>query len=244
MSETSKVKIHTAQLPYENIMDRPDDIKPGRRQRRAEARAFTGKTLPRAGHSVPRRRLGFTDRLLRNSAIACAALLGILALGNIRQPWAEKAAQGIEQALTMHIDLDDSIGELTFVRELMPESALVFLNVSAASALTSPVSGAVEHPWSNVQPWLMLTCEDGTPVVAAAAGTVTAVSPMSEGKFGLLIDHGDGVETLYAQMESVEVSAGDTVERGQRLGVSGEGLYFEYRENAASIDPTEMLGLK
>ena len=94
------------------------------------------------------------DRLLRNSAIACALLLGILTLGNLRQPWAEKAAQGIERALTMHINLDESIGELTFVRQIMPESALVFLNVSGSTALAHPCDGAITHPWSDLQPWM------------------------------------------------------------------------------------------
>ena len=77
-----------------------------------------------------REKQSFGDRLLRNSALACALLLAVLAMGNINQPWARQASETIERALTMHIDLDESIGKLTFVRDLMPESALVFLNLS------------------------------------------------------------------------------------------------------------------
>ena len=240
MSETSKLKIHTARIPDPPAADRPERVRRFGR-RRPSAQAVKAEAKRRA--ALPRK-LTFTDRLLRNSAIACAALLGVLALGNIRQPWAEKAAQGIEQALTMRIDLDDSLGELTFVRDLMPESALVFLNVSGAPALTTPVAGEVEHPWSSVQPWLMFDGGDDAPVAAASAGTVTAVSPMSEGRFGLLIDHGSGVETVYAHLARVDVAAGDAVERGQALGVCADDLYFEYRENGASVDPSEKLGLK
>jgi murein DD-endopeptidase MepM/ murein hydrolase activator NlpD len=186
--------------------------------------------------------LAFGDRLLRNSAIACALLLGILALGNIRQPWAEKAAEGIERALTMHINLDDSIGELTFVRQIMPESALVFLNVSGSTELARPCDGAIIHPFSALQPWMAFE-EGNRPVCAAAGGTVTAISELSGGNQGLLIDHGEGRETLYANLSEVVVQAGDRVARGQRLGTCEDGLYFELRQGGDSVDPTEGLGL-
>ena len=195
-------------------------------------------TTPR----LPKPRPSRTDRLLRNSAIACAVLLGVLALGNIRQPWAEKASEGIEKALSMRIDLDDSIGELTFVRQLMPESALVFLNVSGGAALTPPVDGAISHPWSNLQPWMMFDCIAGTPVCAVGPGTVTAITPLSGDRYGVLVDHGEGAESLYAQLTEVDVAAGDSVSRGQTIG-KGEGVYFEYRVGGESVDPAGEMGL-
>ena len=191
----------------------------------------------------PRSKPSPGDRLLRNSAIACAVLLGVLALGNIHQPWAEKASAGIEQALTMHIDLDESIGSLTFVREIMPESALVFMNLSGASAMTKPADGPVVHSWSGVQPWIMFACQEGVPVYAAAAGIVTAVSPLSGGLFGVLIDHGEGLESVYASLTEVRIAVGDAVQRGQEIGAASENLYYELRQSGESIDPTARLGL-
>ena len=182
------------------------------------------------------------DKLLRNSAIACALLLGILALGNLRLPWAQRAAQGIERALSMHINLDDSIGELTFVRQIMPESALVFLNVSGSSELARPSEGPVAHSWSALQPWLVF--ENGNlPVYAVGAGTVTAVSTLSGGNQGVLVDHGEGLESLYANLSQVNVQSGDRVSRGQQLGAGDSGLYFELRQGGEAVDPTERLGL-
>lgn len=200
------------------------------------------RTRKRRGHAA-RPKLTAGDRLLKNSAIACAVLLGVLALGNIDQPWAEKAADGIERALTMHIDLDDSIGELTFVREIMPESALVFLNLSGASELSAPVEGEVSHPFSELQPWMVFTCAPDAPVVACEAGTVSAVSALSDGRYGLLIDHGGGRESLCAGLASTSVKSGDAVSRGQQLGTSAESLYFEYRSAGESVDPAGKLGL-
>ena len=222
MSENSTLRIHT--------------------QFRPDAAEGEPPTLRRKRQRRPRSPMTRGDRLMRNSALACALLLGILALGNLRAPWAEKASQSIERALSMHINLDDSIGELTFVRQIMPESALVFLNVSGSTALARPCDGAVVHAWSELQPWLAF--EAGKrPVCAADAGTVTAVSTLSGGNQGVLVDHGEGRETLYANLSEVTVQSGDRVARGQQLGACEDGLYFEQRQGGESVDPTEGLGL-
>lgn len=191
----------------------------------------------------PKAKLTYGDRLLRNSAYACALLLGVLALGNVNEPWAQKASDSVERALTMRIDLDESIGALQFVKNLMPESALVFMNLTGETALARPVEGPLAHAWTALQPWLMFNCPEGAEVGAAAAGTVTAVSPMSGGLYGVLVDHGEGVETLYAHLAGADVAAGDAVSRGQTLGKGGEAVYFEYRLNGEAEDPTAKLGL-
>ena len=229
MPETGTLRIHTRMGTEPATQDAPPAG--GKRARRPALFRRRDGT----------RRLSSGDRLLRNSAIACAVLLGILALGNIKQPWAEKAAQSVRQALSMHIDLDDSIGELTFVKQLMPESALVFLNVSGTSDFASPTDAALRHPWSNLQPWLMYEAGN-SPVYAVGAGTVTAISPLSDGRSGVLVDHGQGLETLYAGLDEVAVQSGDEVGRGQRLGASVDGLYFELRQDGESVDPAARLG--
>lgn len=225
MSENSTLRIHT--------QFRPETTDSGQSK------------LPRQRRHRPKKQnspMTRGDRLLRNSAIACALLLGILALGNLRAPWAEKASESIERALSMHINLDDSIGELTFVRQIMPESALVFLNVSGSNALARPCDGAIVHAWSELQPWLSF--ESGKrPVCAVDGGIVTAVSTLSGGNQGLLVDHGEGRETLYANLSEVTLQAGDRVARGQQLGACEDGLYFEFRQNGESVNPAEGLGL-
>ena len=228
MSENGNLRIHTQMTPEDGAAAANKDARIKKKPWRGAAR----RTRPR---------LDFGDRLLRNSAVACAVLLGILALGNIRQPWAEKATGGIKRALSMRVDLDESIGELTFVKQLMPESALVFLNVSGDGDMSRPCDAAVTHPWSRLQPW-MLYAEGNRAIYAAAAGTVTAVSPFSDGAYGLLIDHGEGLETMYANLSQVDIKAGDQVQRGEYLGACEGGLYFELRQDGESVDPSERLG--
>lgn len=198
--------------------------------------------LRRAGS--PRPKLSAGDRMLRNTAVACAMLLGVLALGNIRQPWAMRASETVQRALTMHIDLDSSIGRLSFVRDWMPESALVFFNLDGGAELAAPVSGELKHAYSDDQPWLLFACPEDSPVCAAADGTVTAVSELSGGSTGVLIDHGEGMETVYAYLSSASVQPGDAVSRGQALGQSAAQLYFELRQSEAAVDPTERMGLQ
>ena len=226
-SNDLKLSIHTASSP-----EPTPEPAPGRRFRTHAHR----RTRIRAG-------LSFQERLLRNCFLACAVLLGILALGNLQQPWAVKAADGIEQALTMRIDLDESLGQLNFVRNLMPESALVFFNLSGDHELLQPVQGELSHAYSASQPWLMFDTEPGAAVCAVADGTVSAVSQLSDGSYGVLIDHGEGRESVTACLLDVAVQTGDRLVRGAQLGTAGDSLYFELRQAGESADPTEAMGL-
>lgn len=218
-SEDVKLTIHTSRQPGDSIPARP-----ARRMR-------------------IRTRLSFQERLLRNSFLACAVLLGVLALGNLNQPWAVKAADSIQQALTMTVDLDESLGQLSFVRKLMPESALVFFDLQGGSELARPVQGELSHAYSDAQPWLMFEPGEDAAVCAVEDGTVSAVSPLSDGSFGLLIDHGEGLESVLANLDEVRLQPGDEILRGAAVGSCTKGLYFELRQGGEPIDPTEKLGL-
>lgn len=187
--------------------------------------------------------LSFQDRLMRNSALACAVLLGILALGNVNAPWATKASEGIRQALTMEIDLDESLGQMQFVQKLMPESALVFFNLNGGSEFSAPVHGTLMHNFDALQPWLMYECDAGSDVLSPADGIISAVSMLSDGSWGVLIDHGNGRESVLAGLKEVHLQSGDHAAKGSGIGKSSETLYFELREMAQAVDPSELLGL-
>ena len=229
-SDDLKLLIHTASIP---------SAEPGQavRPARQPNAARTGRRLR------IKTRLSFQERLLRNSFIACAVLLGVLALGNVQQPWAVKASRSIEQALTMKVDLDQSLGQLSFVRKLMPESALVFFNLSGDHELQAPVQGALSHPYQGDQSWLMFEAEAGAAVCAAADGTISAVSPLSDGTYGVLIDHGEGRESVTANLAEITLQPGDQVLRGGVLGTASGDVYFELRQGGEAIDPTELMGL-
>ncbi len=56
-------------------------------------------------------------------------------------------------------------------------------------------------------------------ILAVADGTITAADPVRWGR--VVIDHGNGISTAYLHMDSIRVSVGDTVTKGQQIGTSG-----------------------
>jgi len=84
----------------------------------------------------------------------------------------------------------------------------------------------------------------GTPVVAVAPGIVTYASWMDVGGNTVIIDHGNGMTSLYCHLSSFGCSVGQYVETGQTIcyigstGFStGPHLHYEIRINGVSVDP-------
>lgn len=183
-------------------------------------------------HTV-RRRLTRGERLLRDSAIACALLFGVLALKNIDQPWAQAASGGVERALTASIDLDETLGSLSFVRNLVPDSALVFWNLNAADQLKQPVAGTLLHDYAEAQPWYEFRAAEGEAVVAGRTGELTRRAQTDAGDWVLELTHEDGARTVYAFVDQGEAEIGDTVQAGEVLCHSGTqgSVYLEYQRD-------------
>jgi murein DD-endopeptidase MepM/ murein hydrolase activator NlpD len=89
----------------------------------------------------------------------------------------------------------------------------------------------------------------GQDILSARDGVVAFCGPTSTG-YGtmVVVDHGDGVQTLYAHAEKVLVEKGDTVRRGQpiaHLGRTGnattEHCHFELRLENRAVDPMPYL---
>ncbi|WP_405058809.1 peptidoglycan DD-metalloendopeptidase family protein [Kribbella sp. NBC_01505] len=87
----------------------------------------------------------------------------------------------------------------------------------------------------------------GTPVRAVTAGTVRVEHPSWAGNL-IRIDHGNGFETLYAHLSQVNVTDGQQVVAGQRIGAVGtEGnstgphLHFEVRIGGDPVNPMPFL---
>ncbi|MGH2662262.1 MAG: murein hydrolase activator EnvC family protein [Actinomycetota bacterium] len=88
----------------------------------------------------------------------------------------------------------------------------------------------------------------GQPIIAAESGSV--LSAGSNGGYGLatVIDHGNGLSTLYGHQSQLGVSSGQSVSRGQQIGLVGTTglstgchLHFEVRVNGEPVDPVPYL---
>ena len=81
-------------------------------------------------------------------------------------------------------------------------------------------------------------------ILAADNGVV--VSAGADGSFGnkIVINHNNGLKTLYAHLSSIDVSVGQTVEKGSKIGVMGSTgnstgihLHFEVHKNGVFQNP-------
>jgi murein DD-endopeptidase MepM/ murein hydrolase activator NlpD len=91
----------------------------------------------------------------------------------------------------------------------------------------------------------------GTPVAAVNRGTVILARPLFfEGNF-IVIDHGQGLMTLYLHLSKFLVKEGDTVEKGQQIGISGgtgratgPHLHLAVRWQGIYLNPETLLKLQ
>jgi murein DD-endopeptidase MepM/ murein hydrolase activator NlpD len=91
----------------------------------------------------------------------------------------------------------------------------------------------------------------GEPIYAANRGVVALVDSFFLAGNVVYVNHGNGIVTGYFHMSQQEVAAGDTVERGQEIGlvgatgrVTGPHLHWSARFGALTIDPADLLSLR
>ncbi len=115
-----------------------------------------------------------------------------------------------------------------------------------------PFRGQITSPygprWGGFHTGIDINCETGHRIVAAKSGRVIAAE--WGGGYGkmVIIDHGNGVSTLYAHNSRLYVSQGQRVDRGQRVAACGETghaygdhLHFEVRINGDHTNPRPFL---
>lgn len=105
-----------------------------------------------------------------------------------------------------------------------------------------PITGEVSsHTGTDI------ACAEGTPILAAADGIVTVANGLDSwgGSYGyyIQIDHGGGLETLYAHCSSICVTTGQQVQTGQVIGyvghtgrATGSHLHLEVLINKTRVD--------
>ena len=118
----------------------------------------------------------------------------------------------------------------------------------SSGGFTFPMRGAIMQFFSWFHPGIDIATGYGTPIVAAHNGTVTQVSIGSyDTGYGnnIWISNGDGIESHYAHLSTVNVSVGQSVVGGQTI-IGAEGstgrstgphLHFEIRAHGALVNP-------
>jgi len=117
-----------------------------------------------------------------------------------------------------------------------------------SSGFIWPVSGPITSPfgmrWGTLHPGIDIGVPSGTPVHAAANGTVIWCGWMSGYGNLVMIDHHNGLVTLYGHNTSVAVSCNQQVSQGQVVSYSGctgfctgPHVHFEVRLHGSPVDP-------
>lgn len=114
-----------------------------------------------------------------------------------------------------------------------------------------PTNGMITQKYSWYHPGVDIANRSNPPVVASATGTVVTAG-WNGGGYGnyVIIDHGNGYQTLYGHLlnNSISVKVGDKVNQSQKIGTmgntgrsTGTHLHFEIKSSGGKVDPLKML---
>jgi murein DD-endopeptidase MepM/ murein hydrolase activator NlpD len=107
-----------------------------------------------------------------------------------------------------------------------------------------PASGDISNGYYSYHPGLDIAAWVGAPVLAADSGYVVVAGWDNLYGYHIILDHGNGFQTLYAHMQSYYVDVGVNVAKGDQIGEmgstgnsTGPHLHFEVRHGTVQRNP-------
>lgn len=131
----------------------------------------------------------------------------------------------------------------TYASRLTPNAG----TVSATGGFVWPASGVISQGYSFYHKAIDIAGSGA--ILAADSGMIVASGWDSSG-YGnrVMVDHGNGTKTLYAHMEVLQVVEGQTVNKGDIIGImgstgrsTGRHLHFEIRRDSVLLNPLDYL---
>ncbi len=157
----------------------------------------------------------------------------------------DQVQAGMQQAL---VSMEATRGDAA---QALPEVAALHGHLAA------PAPGSVvarfgqqdpRYQLKKFQRGVVIRVADESPVAAVAAGTVVYAGPFQGYQDLVVLNHGQGLFSVYGYLEHVTVAKGDSVERGRKLGNAtfqpednAYDLYFELRREGKPEDPLAWL---
>lgn len=161
------------------------------------------------------------------------------------------AAQDEKDALQEKIDEQDAKIEMLSItiQDQTQQIAELQAQIAEQSVPTDyPLTGSASMTViTDGDPMVEFTATEGSTVVAAGKGVVTAVEEDEVYGNRIVIDHGNGYVSIYRNKGESQVKAGDEVASGTTLFMVTEDnrqLGYQIKENDVYIDPTTIIAIK
>jgi murein DD-endopeptidase MepM/ murein hydrolase activator NlpD len=132
------------------------------------------------------------------------------------------------------------------VKQITPDAGTVV----ASGSFVWPVSGTITQRFSWYHPGVDIANSSAPNVLAADSGKVIVAGWPDNYGYGnrVIIDHGNGYVTLYAHLQAIYVTAGQSVARGSAIGKmgstgrsTGTHLHFEVIKSGTHLNPLSVL---
>lgn len=160
----------------------------------------------------------------------------------------QSALEGEKSELLALIEQDQQ-----YIAQLLTGHDYVYTGAPSDAGLVWPVDGVITsefgwRSWGDFHRGIDIGTGYGTPVAAAADGIVIAAEYV--GTYGnmIIIDHLNGLSTVYAHLSGYAVDVGEEVSQGMVIGwvgmtglTTGPHLHFEVRVNGEFVDPLPWL---
>lgn len=139
---------------------------------------------------------------------------------------------------------------LTIRENMVTDTAL---SRGAIVSWQRPVFGPIssDYGWRGYEEFhhgIDFAIPKGTDIKAARAGKVVKAGWLGVYGLALLVDHGNGIQTLYGHNQKLLVKVGERVEIGETIAISGNTgkttgphLHFEIRFKGETVDPNQYL---
>lgn len=218
-TQVSNVKVRTRAARLEESITRPTEWKP--------KKTWGQKLLQ-------------LDQLARNLAVVAGLFLVVVAVRNTTAPEAHSVFGAIQASARM--EWDESLGKLSFVNSILPESVRAVWQETPAIQVFSPVNGNVVHAWSRQEPYLLIDSSSNNVRASADAEVMSIAHGLNEERI-VRLRHDDGTETIYGNLQTCYAEVGDRVAAGENIAMKmdGQPLAFELRNEGRSVDPTGLL---
>jgi murein DD-endopeptidase MepM/ murein hydrolase activator NlpD len=199
-------------------------------------------SLELRGETIAGKELSFKHRI----AIGKGKYHSIVA--SVPKQYTEPNAEQLRQ-----INQDKTLKESTFARVTQEHEwtgdfhSPVKAPISDVFGTSRTFNGRVQ----SVHQGLDYAVPEGTPVAALNSGTVVLAQPLFFEGNCIVLDHGQGLLTLYMHLSKIEVREGDHITSGQRIGLSGGSgratgphLHVAVRWQGVYLNPATLLSLQ